>query len=388
MESQRVKRRARLIPPQGGFTNHIPATIVKGDTRTDEERARARAAYDHWLQDLQHIRRTKPLLDGTHVTEITLADTTSTQSTIGRDTNVVDLTDLSDDDDDNNDTGPADRPLPRPVNGIEANAFYRGTNGEAISGKLLTYQQRRIHINQYPSPGALRFDMVRLRRKVGTRQKTDEQVTEIMKSQLWGVAASVPRTFEDALQQNWLKDAAVGAGARLIRGLPLMEDVVFLRAGNYTGTRSNCFWKAVAYQVYGDHSFDARVKAEHLEYFSEILRWPQHPKRKWGCGLPLFARSIISVANSCRDFTDALYTEMNKTFYSVRVVDSNGVAEDIAANIYQLMTIPCCYTPSIIFEITADLYNLFITVYDIQDVRNGQQSTAHVRNVTMSTYHA
>lgn len=77
---------------------------------------------------------------------------------------------------------------------------------------------------------------------------------------------------------------------------------------------------------------------------------------------------------------------MNKTFYSVRVVDSNGVVEDIAANIYQLMTIPCSYTPSIMFEITADLYGLFITVYDIQDVSNGQQSTANVRNITMSTY--
>lgn len=284
MESQRVRRRARLIPPQGGFTNHIPATIVTEDTRTDEERARVRAAYDLWLQDLQHIRRAKPLLDSTQITEITLANTTSTQSTTGRNTEVIDLTDLSDDDDDNdNDPTPpgADRrPLPRPVNGIEANAFYRGANGEVVSGRLLTYQQRRIHVNQYPSPGALRFDMVRLRRKVGTRQRTDQQVADIMRSQLWGTATSVPRTFEDSLQQNWLKDAAVGAGARLIRGLPLMEDVVFFRTGNYMGTRSNCFWKAVAYQVYGDHSFDVRVKAEHLEYFSEVLRWPQHPKRE------------------------------------------------------------------------------------------------------------
>lgn len=85
-------------------------------------------------------------------------------------------------------------------------------------------------------------------------------------------------------------------------------------------------------------------------------------------------------------FTDALYTEMNKTFYSVRVVGSNGVAEDIAANIYQLLTIPCSYTPSIMFEITADLYNLFITVYGIHGLRNGRQSTASVQNVTMSTY--
>lgn len=289
MESQRIKRRVRLIPPPGGFTNHVPATIVNGDTRTDEERSRARAAYDLWLQDLQHIRRAKPLLNSTDVTEITLVNTTtSTQSTNDRKISVIDLTSSSDDEDGNqndNDseptTGATDRIPPPPANGIEANIFYRGANGEVVRGKLLTYQQRRIHVNQYPSPGMLRFDMARLRRKVGTRQKTDEQVAETIRAQLWGTTTSLPRTFEDSLQQNWLKDDTVGLGARLIRGLPLMEDVVFLRAGNYTGSRSNCFWKAVAYQVYGDNSFDVRVKAEHLEYFSEVLRWPQHPKRKW-----------------------------------------------------------------------------------------------------------
>lgn len=286
MESQRVKRRARLIPPPGGFTNHVPATIVKGDTRTDEERARARAAYDLWLQDLQHIRRETPLLDSTDVTEITLVNTatTTTQSMISNNIPVIDLTTSSDDDSDNHidhTPGATNHDTPPPASGIEANAFYRGANGEIVSGKLLTYQQRRMHVNQYPSPGMLRFDMARLRRKVGTRQKTDEQVAQITRAQLWDTATSVPRTLEDSLQQKWLKDDTVGVGARLIRGLPLMEDVVCFRAGNYTGSRSNCFWKAVAYQVYGDHSFDVRVKAEHLEYFSEVLRWPQHPRRKY-----------------------------------------------------------------------------------------------------------
>lgn len=292
MDSLRMKKSARLIPPPGDFIDHIPATIVKGDTRTDKERARARAAYDLWLQDLQHIRRAKPLLDSTDVTEITLTNTTttttttSTQSTTGGGKPVIDLTTSSDDGNDEDDLEQTPRatehPPPPPVNGVEANAFYRGVNGQIISGKLLTYQQRRIHVNQYPSPGMLRFDMARLRRRVGMRQKTDEQVAQTMRAQLWGTATSVPMTLEDSLQQDWLKDASVGVGARLIRGLPLMEDVVFLRAGNYTGSRSNCFWKAVAYQVYGDHSFEVRVKAEHLEYFSEVLRWPQHPKRKSG----------------------------------------------------------------------------------------------------------
>lgn len=81
---------------------------------------------------------------------------------------------------------------------------------------------------------------------------------------------------------------------------------------------------------------------------------------------------------------DALYTEMNKTFHTAKVIDHNGVAEDIVANIFQLMTIPSSYTNSIMFEIAADLYNLFITVYDLCELSGGRPSTAKVQNVTMS----
>lgn len=74
---------------------------------------------------------------------------------------------------------------------------------------------------------------------------------------------------------------------------------------------------------------------------------------------------------------------MNKTFYPTQVIDPDGNRETLAANIYQLMTIPYSYTPGIVFEITADLYSLFITVYDISDF-DGKSSTGLMRNMTMS----
>ncbi|KAJ4421806.1 hypothetical protein N0V82_003505 [Gnomoniopsis sp. IMI 355080] len=355
---ERVREKESETVPSVGSTNHIPATIVQGDTRTDEERAQARAAYDLWLQELRHIRRAKPLLGSTYVTEITVPNARG-QSNTAQTNLFIDLTNLDDDDDD--DDPVPNLGLPPPITGQAGDNTYRGANGERLRGKLLAYQKRRgRHGNQHPSPGMLCFDMARLRRKVGMRVKTDEEVAKVTSAQLWGTTeCSTPKTFEDSLQQNWLKDVSVGVGARLIRGLPMMEDIVFLRAGNYIGTRSNCFWKAVAYQVYGDHSFDVRVKAEHLEYFSRVLRWSQHPKH-------------------------ALYTEMNKTFYAAKVFDHSGVAEDIVANIFQLMTIPSSYTNSIMFEITADLYNLFITMYDIGEFSDGRPSTAKVQNITMN----
>lgn len=280
MASQRVNRRATLIPPPVGFTRHIPATVVAGDTRMDAERAQVRAAYDLWLRDLEQIRRQTPLLDNMDVTEVTIENVTTTRGTISRNTPVIDLTNLSDDGGGGHVPGPGPPP---PASGREVIAFYRGANGDQLDDGPVSFQARRgPHLNQYPSPGMLRFEMNRLRRELPMRTITADQVAAITRTQLWGTATSLPRTFEDSLQRNWLRDLDVGLGTRLIRGLPLVEDVVFLRAGNYIGTNSNCFWKAIAYQIYGDHSFDVRVKAEHLEYFSEVLRWPQHPKRESG----------------------------------------------------------------------------------------------------------
>lgn len=48
------------------------------------------------------------------------------------------------------------------------------------------------------------------------------------------------------------------------------KNVVFFRTGNHIGTKSNFFCKAVAYQIYGDHSFNVRVKAEHLEILQSL----------------------------------------------------------------------------------------------------------------------
>lgn len=292
MAGQPVKRRATLISPPGGFTNHIPATILKGDARTDAERAQSRAAYDLWLRDLRHIRRKRPLLKSRDVTEIAIVSS-STRGATARNVPAIDLTNDDEDDDRDNDDGniqnnnsntttitqQASSPAPPPIDGRDVQEFYRGPNGEVMTDEQLFYQRRRgPHVNQYPSPGMLRFDVGKLRRKIGSRKQTAAEIAMVTRQQLWGTRTSVPKTFEESLQQNWLSDRRTGRGQRLIRGLPMMEDVVFLRAGNYGGIASNCFWKAIAYQVYGDHSFDIRVKAEHLEYFSEVLRWPQHPK--------------------------------------------------------------------------------------------------------------
>lgn len=125
MASQGVKMKAKIVPHSSEFAHYIPATVVKGDSRTEEDRAHARAAYDLWLRDLRNIRPSKPLLDSTYVAELSIADTSS-QKIANRNKAPVDLTDLSDndDDDDNNNCPPLFPSLPPPVIGQGVGSFH------------------------------------------------------------------------------------------------------------------------------------------------------------------------------------------------------------------------------------------------------------------------
>lgn len=152
-----------------------------------------------------------------------------------------------------------------------------GGPGSRDNVRLLWYQTRSVDHGVVPGPGFLRFNTAGLLHDTTGKPATPEQLAAIVRSQLF---QSKVLSFEDSLQTFWLADRTVGAlGTRLLKGFPMMEDVVFYRAGNFGGIPSNCFWKAVAYQVYGDLQYDIRVKAEHLKYFSDILSSPGHPRR-------------------------------------------------------------------------------------------------------------
>lgn len=90
------------------------------------------------------------------------------------------------------------------------------------------------------------------------------------------------------------------------------------------------------------------MKAEHHEYFSEVLRRPEHPRH-------------------------ALYTRINQRFYEVDVDPGDGMKKTrILANFYQILSIPNAWTPAVMFDITADLYNLFIVLYTLRQPDKSQ----------------
>lgn len=145
--------------------------------------------------------------------------------------------------------------------------------------------------------------------------------------------ATAPAPLEAAIVKYWLADAPPG----LVRGFPLVEEVVFAVQPNVAGEPSNCFFKTVAFHVYGDGAYHPRVKAEHLQHFHEVLQWSDHPRHQ-------------------------LYLRMNRRFYTTTA----GTRQTVA-NLYQMLTVPRIYTALDLFDVTADLYNLFIVVYTLDD---------------------
>lgn len=140
----------------------------------------------------------------------------------------------------------------------------------------------------------------------------------------------------------------------LIRGLPLVEKVDFVRHQNSFGPVSldsgNCYWTCLALLLNGDAAQWLRVKGAHLAHFARILLNPSHPKHE-------------------------LYSTMNKRMYSTLATGKNGHNPGLfVVNLWQILNLPLVYVPIDMAEVTADLYGLYIMSYTLR-----QESVTHMR---------
>lgn len=197
---------------------------------------------------------------------------------------------------------------------------------------LLRYQTGYAPGAEYPSPKTdLRFDVPKVHKDMGWPGWTEDEIGKEFTFQDYMVIS--PVTFETAVAKYWR--AQNEQETDLAKGFPMVEDVEWVVQQNNDGEAANCFFKALGYQLYGDHKFHRRVKAEHLAYLHDVLKRPRHPRNK-------------------------LYRRMNNRFYTTVVGDVRTVA-----NLYQMLVVPKMYTALDMFDITADLYNLFIVVYTL-----------------------
>lgn len=291
-----------------------------------------------WLEDLESIRRERPLYDG-EIEDVTIRRTLPrTQAS------PVDVISVDSDSDDNGGglvNGSTDDQI-WGYNRAEVQTYY-GLQGltRRQAASLLQYQTGYAPQAEYPSTAAgLRFDMAQLRRDLGwparVPQGTIDTAFEVQNFQ-----DSVPVPLEAALSTYWLADMP-----DLLRGFPLVKDVVFVVQQNMAGEASDCFFKAVAFLIYGNYTYHPRVKAEHLQHFHEVLQWTAHPRHQ-------------------------LYLRMNRRFYTTVVGGGTRALPVVrtVANFYQMLTVPKIYTALDMFDVTADLYNLFIVVYTLDEHR-------------------
>lgn len=245
-----------------------------GGNNAQDSSAIARQGSNHadrlsiWLADLESIRRERPVVspnsfaaikvvwESTHAGPVTPGTSKS-----GSNVFVVE----SDDDDGDNGRDP-----------LYTFFGQQGTQPDRAE-EMIKYQDRRMAIQKmYPSPqNGLGFNMDRLR--------SDKAWVNIIRTlqdvqPAWDHAMFIsypPYGFDESVSRMWTQDSGKTS---LLFGFPLLSDVVFYRPMNYGGARSACFFKALAYLVYGTQSLNQRVQAEHLQHFSDVLQWDDHPR--------------------------------------------------------------------------------------------------------------
>ncbi|KAL1870551.1 hypothetical protein VTK73DRAFT_2559 [Phialemonium thermophilum] len=150
------------------------------------------------------------------------------------------------------------------------------------------------------------------------------------------------------------KAAAIAMGNKynppLLRGLPLVEDVVFLRNHNSWAEMSNgtCYWTALALLIYNDPVAWLRVKAEHREHVQRVLSSPINPKY-------------------------CLYRQLNEMWFPTVASTARGMPPQgpVKANLWQVLNLPGLYVPMNMLDITADLYNVYMVVYSYKNRQFG-----------------
>src|SRR3569833_147002 len=158
--------------------------------------------------------------------------------------------------------------------------------------------------------------------------------------------------MEQSFKEVWQPDAF--RPCPLLQGLPLIENMIFFRVANHENA-GNCYWRSVAYHMYGSPEFWPRVKKEHLDHMSTILLNPRHPR-------------------------NAVYQRINNDFYSVKVSPADqDLGASILLNTYQILKVRGSWTPASMTTITADLYGVYVILFTLQERNRAQPLVTEMR---------
>lgn len=212
---------------------------------------------------------------------------------------------------------------------------YKNTQPTGKTERSLRYQDRLHDIGEIPGP------------RTGLRLNLDAYIrdTEINRDATGlehAISSIISETFyssETLDAEQALNDWTRGS-IQLYKGFPLVENIGFIAAENRATPDGDCYWRALASNLYGRASRWSIVKAEHHAYLRHVLLDKSHPRH-------------------------ALYMQLNTQFFETYgpAGPRNFTGATFKANLWQHLHMPHVWTPGAMQQVTADLYNLHLVTF-------------------------
>ncbi|KAL1842263.1 hypothetical protein VTJ49DRAFT_5648 [Mycothermus thermophilus] len=196
-----------------------------------------------------------------------------------------------------------------------------------------------------PSAG-LRQELQKVRRTLGYTDAVDhyfaEEIHEALKHEY--------KDQEEILHQPEWRDYVRSKHGRdsttLVKGFPMVEDVVFLKHRNHWSGRQvkgikiedgQCYWLSIALLIYGTPRAWLRVKAEHLSYLERALLDKDHPRYDF------YNRELQSKPQTKATSKDGRWKG--------------------PVDLWEMLQLPGCWVNEDVGFLTADVYGVFLVLY-------------------------
>ncbi|KAH8157190.1 hypothetical protein CIB48_g11060 [Xylaria polymorpha] len=211
--------------------------------------------------------------------------------------------------------------------------------------RTLRYQDRFNDVGEIPGPkSGLRLDLDRYVKD--TRINDDvlglERVIETVHEKTFYSGETLDE--EQALCASWANNRTT-----LYNGFPLVESIGFVTLPNNSKPDGDCYWRALAYILYGQPVRWDVIKADHQAYLRHVLTDKTHPRHE-------------------------LYAKLNTQFFESHGITlehgSFSVTSKFKANLWQLLHMPHSWTPGVMQQITADLYNIHLITFTYDAGKN------------------
>lgn len=185
--------------------------------------------------------------------------------------------------------------------------------------------------DEYPSPTVgLQLEVTKYLEDIDANFDTLSHVEQLLES--GSQSFGVPEENDDTLQ--WTQPGTYSVMA----GFPLVEDVDFVVPLNRGKPVGDCYWRSISFCMYNSPDHWAYVKAEHLAYLHHVLTEQRHARHR-------------------------LYAEhLNSRFFDT----SAAGLSTFRANLWQMLHMPHTWTPAVMAQVTADLYNICLITFTLE----------------------